>query len=132
LRRVGFVASPPGSVCRAADQAGTGLAAAALTSLLESVQHLMWGGAGRDLLQAASSASPWHHVAVLLGAGMLTGPGQLLLTRLSSGNGIDITTAIWFHAGRLPALRTLGSAALSVVIVGMDAALGREGAASEP
>ncbi len=108
--------------------AGTGLAAAALTGLLELVQHLMWGGAGLDLLQAASGAEPWHHVAVLLGAGLLTGAGQLLLTRLSSGNGIDITAAIWFHAGRLPALRTLGSAVLSVVIVGMGAALGREGA----
>jgi H+/Cl- antiporter ClcA len=52
----------------------------------------------------------------------------LLLTRLSSGNGIDITAAIWFQAGRLPALRTLGSAVLSVIIVGMGAALGREGA----
>jgi CIC family chloride channel protein len=44
---------------------------------------------------------------------------------LSSANGIDITAAIWFYAGRL---RTLGSAVLSVVIVGMGAALGREGA----
>jgi chloride channel protein, CIC family len=108
--------------------AGTGLAAAALTDLLELVQHVMWGGAGLDLLPAASGAGPWRHLAVLLGAGVLTGAGQLLLTRLSSGNGIDITTAIWFHAGRLPALRTLGSAVLSVVIVGMGAALGREGA----
>src|SRR5208283_330765 len=36
--------------------------------------------------------------------------------------------AIWFQAGRLPALRTLGSAVLSIVIVGMGASLGREGA----
>jgi CIC family chloride channel protein len=107
---------------------GTGLAAAALTGLLELVQHLMWGGDGLDLLQAASSAGPWRHIAALLGAGLLTGAGQLLLTRLSSGNGIDITAAIWFHAGRLPALRTLGSAILSIVIVGMGTALGREGA----
>ncbi len=107
---------------------GTGLAAAALTGLLELVQHLMWGGAGLDLLAAASRAAPWRHLAVLLGAGLLTGAGQLLLTRLSSANGIDITAAIWFFAGRLPALRTLASAVLSVVIVGMGAALGREGA----
>jgi hypothetical protein len=45
-----------------------------------------------------------------------------------SGNGIDITAAIWFHAGRLPTLRTLGSALLSVLIVGMGVSLGREGA----
>jgi H+/Cl- antiporter ClcA len=108
--------------------AGTGLAAAALTGLLELTQHLMWGGAGLDLLEAASRAAPWHHLAVLTGAGLLTGGGQLLLTRLSSANGIDITAAIWFQAGRLPALRTLASAVLSVVIVGMGAALGREGA----
>jgi H+/Cl- antiporter ClcA len=108
--------------------AGTGLAAAALTGLLELVQHLVWGGGGQDLLQAASDAAPWWHLVALLGAGLLTGAGQLLLTRLSSANGIDITAAIWFHAGRLPPLRTLGSAVLSVVIVGMGAALGREGA----
>lgn len=107
---------------------GTGLAAAALTGLLELVQHVMWGGAGLDLLQAASRTPPWRHLAVLIGAGLLTAAGQFLLTRLSSGNGIDITTAIWFRAGRLPALRTLGSAVLSVLVVGMGAALGREGA----
>lgn len=107
---------------------GAGLAAAALTGLLEWVQHLMWQGTGIDLLQAASRTPPWRHVAVLLGAGLLTGAGQLLLTRLSSGNGIEITAAIWFQAGRLPALRTLASATLSVLIVGMGASLGREGA----
>lgn len=52
----------------------------------------------------------------------------MVLSGLSSANGIEITTAIWFYAGRLPALRTLASATLSVVVVGMDAALGREGA----
>jgi chloride channel protein, CIC family len=107
---------------------GTGLAAAALTGLLELTQHLIWGGAGLDLLQAASQAPPWKHLAALTGAGLLTGAGQLLLTRLSSANGIDITAAIWFHAGRLPKFRTLASATLSVLIVGMGAALGREGA----
>ncbi len=108
--------------------AGTGLAAAALTGLLEFVQHVMWGGAGLNLLQAAFQATPWRHIAILLGAGLLTGAGQFLLTRLSSANGIDITAAIWFHAGRLPLLRTAVSAVLSVVIVGMGTALGREGA----
>jgi len=80
------------------------------------------------LFEAARQASPLRHVALLLGAGLLTGLGQWLLTRLTSGNGIEITAAIWFQAGRLPALRTLGSAVLSIVIVGMGAPLGREGA----
>ena len=40
----------------------------------------------------------------------------------------DTSAAIWFYAGRLPSLRTLGSAVLSVIVVGMGASLGREGA----
>ena len=107
---------------------GTGFGAAALTGLLELVQHTLWSGAGVDLLQAASKAPWWWHIVVLFGAGLLTGAGQLILVRMSSANGIDITAAIWFHAGRLPAVRTLGSAILSVLIVGMGASLGREGA----
>jgi H+/Cl- antiporter ClcA len=79
-------------------------------------------------LDAAEHAGAWRHILVLLGAAALTGAGQLVLKRLSSGNGIDTTSAIWFHAGRMPAWRTLGSALLSVVIVGMGVSLGREGA----
>src|ERR1022692_1585045 len=107
---------------------GTGVAAATLTRLLEMVQHVMWNGPGTNLLEAAEHASAWRHILVLLGAGLVTGAGQIILKRLSSGNGIDTTAAIWFHAGRMPALRTLGSALLSVVIVGMGVSLGREGA----
>jgi CIC family chloride channel protein len=107
---------------------GTGLAAAALTKLLELVQRTLWGGSGTNLLDAARHADAWRHIAVLIGAGLITGAGQLLLRRLSSGNGIDTTAAIWFQAGRMPALRTLGSAVLSVIIVGMGVPLGREGA----
>jgi CIC family chloride channel protein len=38
--------------------AGTGLAAAALTGLLEAVQQLVWGGNGLDVLEAAVHAPP--------------------------------------------------------------------------
>jgi H+/Cl- antiporter ClcA len=107
---------------------GTGVAAAALTRLLELVQRLAWTGSGTNLLDAAGHAGAWRHILVLLGAGLVTGAGQIILGRLSSGNGIDTTAAIWFHAGRMPALRTLGSALLSIFIVGMGASLGREGA----
>jgi H+/Cl- antiporter ClcA len=105
-----------------------GAGAAALTKLLEMVQRFVWGGTGTNLLASAMHASPANHVLALVAAGAVTGTGQILLRRLSSGNGIDTTAAIWFHAGRLPALRTLGSAVLSVMIVGMGASLGREGA----
>lgn len=108
--------------------ASTGVAAVALTRLLEVVQHILWGGTGSDLLDAAQRAGVWRHVLVLLGAGVVTGMGQIIIGRLSSANGIDTTAAIWFHAGRMPAVRTFGSAVLSVIIVGMGVSLGREGA----
>jgi H+/Cl- antiporter ClcA len=107
---------------------GTGIGAAALTRLLELVQHIAWHGSGTNILAAAQHATPMRHILVLLSAAVLTGIGQLLLKQLSSGNGIDTTAAIWFHAGRMPALRTLGSAVLSVIIVGLGVSLGREGA----
>ncbi len=105
----------------------TGLSAAVLIYLLEAVQHLAWPGPG-SLLDATTRATAQRHVAILLGAGLLTGAGQLLLVRLSSGNSIDITEAIANTGGRLPPIRTLGSAFLSVIIVGMGVSLGREGA----
>jgi chloride channel protein, CIC family len=106
---------------------GTGLGAAVLTRLLDLVQHLAWPG-DASLLNAATAAGPWRHLLVLAAAGALTGLGQILLVRLSSGNGIDTTEAIWFAAGRMPPLRTLGSALLSVLVVGLGASIGREGA----
>ena len=106
----------------------TGIGAAALTRLLEAVQQFAWSGSATNILDAAQHASPLWHIVVLLAAAVLTGVGQLLLKQLSSGNGIDTTAAIWFHAGRMPALRTLGSAVLSVLLVGMGVSLGREGA----
>jgi CIC family chloride channel protein len=107
---------------------GTGIGAVALTSLLDVVQHHAWPGIGTSLTEAGARAGPWRHVLVLLGAGVLTGAAQLLLRSPSSGNGIDTTAAIAFSAGRLPPLRTLATALLSVTVVGMGVSLGREAA----
>jgi CIC family chloride channel protein len=106
----------------------TGLATAALTRLLELVQRIVWHGSGTNILAAARGASVSRHIAVLLAAAILTGLGQVALKQLSSGNGIDTTAAIWFYAGRMPVLRTLGSAVLSIFAVAMGASMGREGA----
>lgn len=106
----------------------TGLAAAALTRLLEVIQHVAWRGSGTNILAAAHQASAARHIIILLAAGILTGLGQMILKKLTSANGIDTTAAIWFYAGRMPALRTLGSAVLSIFAVGLGASMGREGA----
>ena len=105
---------------------GAGVAGAILTNLLFAVQHLCWPGP--RLLDAAQRADVMHHLLMLLAAGALTGAGQILVRRLAAGNSIDITEAISNFAGRLPALRTLATATLSVVVVGMGASPGREGA----
>jgi chloride channel protein, CIC family len=105
---------------------GTGVAAAILTRLLFAVQHACWPGP--RLLDGAQQADAMHHLIILLAAGAATGAGQMLVGRLAAGNSIDITEAISNFAGRLPALRTLATATLSVVVVGMGASLGREGA----
>ena len=106
-----------------------GLGAALLTVLFDVAQELAWGAADPSaLLEAARQASPERHVGLLLAAGLATSVSQWLLTRLTSGNSIDVTAAIWFQAGRMPALRTLGTAVLSIVIVAMGVPLGREGA----
>lgn len=105
---------------------GAGIAAGALTWLLQAIEHLAWPGP--DILEAGAHAGYERHLIVLIGAGVLTGVGQLVLQHVSSANGIDIVEAITRFAGRLPVVRTLGSALLSIVVVGMGAALGREGA----
>jgi chloride channel protein, CIC family len=106
-----------------------GIGAALLTLLFDAVQEIAWGAASpAALFEAARRASPEVHVGLLLGAGLAVSLGQLALTRLTTGNSIDVTSAIWFQAGRLPVWRTLGSAVLSIVIVAMGAPLGREGA----
>jgi chloride channel protein, CIC family len=69
-----------------------------------------------------------RRVLVLACAGALAGLGRLLLRRATGGHGGELSEAIWFHSGRLPASRTFARAALSIVIVALGAALGREGA----
>ena len=82
---------------------GTGASAIVLTWLLEAVQRLAWPAAP-GILEAAARASAARHLVVLAAAGAVTAVGQLLLGRLTSGNGIETTTAIWFTAGRVPRL----------------------------
>src|SRR5579863_1082883 len=102
-----------------------GLGAAGLTKLLEFVQSSAWHGSGTNILNSAHNATALRCVIILSIAGTVTGAGQVLLRRLSSANGIDTTAAIWFYAGRMPGWRTLGSAVLSILVVGLGASLGR-------
>jgi CIC family chloride channel protein len=107
---------------------GTGLGGAALMALLRAVQHLAWAYHGGDFLDATARAAPGRRVLVLAFAGALAGLGRLWLRRATGGHGGELSEAIWFHSGQLPALRTFARAVLSIVTVALGAALGREGA----
>jgi CIC family chloride channel protein len=96
--------------------------------LLEVIQRIAWHGSATNILEASEHASAPRHIVVLLAAGVLVGIGQIVLKKVSGANGIETTAAIWLYAGRMPAVRTLGSAVLSIFAVGMGASLGREGA----
>src|SRR5579862_2439965 len=69
---------------------GTGLSAGLLTLLLERVQGWVWGAAPTASLYASVLSAPaTRRVTALVAAGAITGLGQVVLSRLSSGNGID-------------------------------------------
>lgn len=123
--------------------AGAGLAGAALMELLRAVERLAWpagggaadaggaggGTAGATFTDAVRHATIGRHLVVLALGGLIAGAGVLLIRRLARGRGpAETTEALWLHDGvlRLPA--SLARGVLSIVTVGMGAALGREGA----
>jgi H+/Cl- antiporter ClcA len=107
---------------------GAGLAGGLLMHLLHAVQHIAWSYKAGTFLEAVSRSRPIVRVGVVVGAGVLVAAGLLLLQFATGGHAGEISVAIWFRAGRAPVLRTLGRAMMSIVEVGMGAALGREGA----
>ena len=76
-----------------------------------AVQHITWDGSGTNLLDATEHAGAGRHILVLLGAGLITGAGQIILKRLSSGNGIDTTAASHTRPGGIVPKRTVSGVA---------------------
>jgi chloride channel protein, CIC family len=107
---------------------GAGIGGGLLMKLLRATQHLCWSYQEGTFVEGVEQTSPLRHVLVLAAAGGLAGGGRLLLRRATGGHGGEISQTIWFQDGRFPTFRTVGSAVLSIAIVGMGASLGREGA----
>ena len=108
--------------------AGAGLAGAGLMRLLYAVQHLAWSYEAGTFLAAVARATPLHRFLVLVGAGLLAGVGRRLVRHSQKGHAGDLTEALAKRAGQMPTLPTFAGALVSIVIVGMGASLGREGA----
>jgi CIC family chloride channel protein len=108
--------------------AGAGIGAGLLMKLLRLVQRFAWPAYAGNFLRAAAAASATHRVLVLLSAGALVAFLRWVLNRPTGGHSAELTQSIWFHAGRMPLLRTLASAVTSITAVGLGASVGREAA----
>ncbi len=107
---------------------GTGVGAGLLMWLLRAVQHLCYAYDSGDFLDAVQKAPVMRRVVVVCAAGLLASAGVWLLKRSSGGHGGELNERIWFHSGRMPAVKTIIQAAFSIVLVAMGASLGRESA----
>lgn len=103
-----------------------GLAGAALMALLRVVSAVTYGNWGEDFLAAVQHAAASRRVLALVAAGVVAGAGRWALRRWTGPGGSEVSAALWLHQGRMPFARSMGTAVLSVVIVGMGASLGRE------
>jgi CIC family chloride channel protein len=110
--------------------AGAGLGGGLLMRLLHTVQHLSYSYKASEFLSAVARSSPQRRVLVLLGAGIIAAVVRLFL-KAAPGTGGDLSESLWFRSGKMPFVRTLIRAVLSIVIVGMGVSLGREGAPKE-
>jgi H+/Cl- antiporter ClcA len=69
-----------------------------------------------------------HRLIVVASAGALAAIALLLIRRIPDHDGPGLNESIWKHDGQLPAQSMSAKALLSIVIVAMGAALGREAA----
>ena len=107
---------------------GAGLGGAGLMRLLYAVQHVAWSYQAGTFLAAVARTTATRRFLVLVGAGLVAGVGQRLVRHSQKGHAGDLTEALANRAGEMPTLPTFAGALVSIVIVGMGASLGREGA----
>lgn len=107
---------------------GAGITSGLLMRLLRSVQHLSFSYSRGDFLTGVRNTSPEHRILVVAMGGVLAGLSLYLLRRTTGGSGAEVTGAIWHKQGQFSAAPTIAKSLISIVIVGMGAAIGREAA----
>ena len=105
-----------------------GLAAAALTLLLDAVEKAWWSYRSGSFLAAVMRVGADRRVMVLFAAGVVAALGGLVIKRVRGSGAGEISDGLWLSGGRLAFWRSQARAVLSIVIVGMGASLGREAA----
>ena len=107
---------------------GAGLTSGLLMRLLRLVQHLSFSYAAGDFLAGVRHTSGQQRVLVVSLGGVVAGLSLYLLRRTTGGSGAEVTGAIWHRQGYFSSAPTLAKSLISIVIVGMGAAIGREAA----
>jgi chloride channel protein, CIC family len=107
---------------------GAGLTSGFLMRLLRLVQHLSFSYSTGDFLTGVRNTSWEHRIIVVTLGGIIAGLSLYCLRRITGSSGAEVTGAIWHKQGRFEAAPTIAKSLISIVIVGMGAAIGREAA----
>jgi chloride channel protein, CIC family len=107
---------------------GAGLTGGLLMRLLWTVQHLSYSYRRGDFLHGVEQVSGLHRLVVMVLAGLVAGIVLYAIKHSGIVSGGSLSEAIWKRSGTMSATATLIRSLLSIVTVGMGAALGREGA----
>ncbi|MHB1469113.1 MAG: chloride channel protein [Solirubrobacteraceae bacterium] len=106
----------------------TGLLGDLMMLILFNVQHLAFGYHSGSFQAAIERDSAMRRVASLLIAGAFGGVAWYLLRRWTRGEQAEVDEAIWTGDARLSPRRSIGTSAISEVVIGMGASIGREAA----
>jgi CIC family chloride channel protein len=107
---------------------GTGIAASLLMAILKAVETTSYGYSHGSFLDGVSAAPGWRHVLVLGLAALVVAAGVIVLGRLPSSGGSEISEALWVRGSRLAFRASIARSIVSIVSVAMGVSLGREAA----
>lgn len=96
--------------------------------LLFNIQWVAFGYHSGSLTNAVAHAPDVRRLVVLLVAGAVGGVAWYLLRRLTPGEKSEIDDVVWGEGQRLSFRRSLGTAVISEIVIGMGASIGRENA----
>jgi hypothetical protein len=105
-----------------------GAAGVGLLALLALLEHKVWTGS--TAAGAFAAASPLRRLGAVVVAGVITTVVRLMLRRARAAPG-GVLIQLWEQAGIISLGKTVARSILSIVDVGLGAALGREGALKE-
>jgi chloride channel protein, CIC family len=106
----------------------SGLFGDLMMALLFAMEHLAFGYHSGSLLAGVEHASGIRRVVSLLLAGAFGGVAWYALRRYTKGESSEVDDALWSGTGELSFRRSLGTATISEIVIGMGVSLGREAA----